>query len=415
MTVQLIIMVACVFLSAYFSATETAFSSLNKTRLKAMAEKGNKKAKRALETAENYDRLISTILIGNNIVNIAMASVGTLLFVELLGGESGATVSTFVVTIVVLIFGEITPKSIAKDMPEKFAIFSTPFIRSLIWLMTPLTFLFSLWKKLVSKLFSKGDDQGISQEELLLFVEEVTEEGSIDESEGELLKNAIEFGDLRAQDILTHRVDIEAVEINDEKEEIARIFTETRFSRLPVYEETIDRIVGVLHQKDFYVGTGITDKSIKDIMTTPVFIHKSEKVDDLLDLLQADKSHVAIVVDEYGGTVGMVTMEDILEELVGEIWDEHDEIEHDITEIGEKLFEVDCAVNIGDFCEFFDVEIETESSTLGGFIMEQLERLPVEGDILSFEHLDISVVSCDNRRVEKVNIKIGEKPEEDEE
>ncbi|MBQ5810222.1 MAG: HlyC/CorC family transporter [Clostridia bacterium] len=415
MTVKLIIMAACLLLSAYFSATETAFSTLNKTRLKAMIEKGNKKAKKTLETAENYDRLISTILIGNNIVNIAMASVATLLFVDLLGADKGATVSTAVVTIVVLIFGEITPKGIAKDMPEKFAIFSTPFIRSLIWILVPLTFIFSQWKKLISRLFKKEENEAMIQEELLLLVEEVTEEGSIDESEGELLKNAIEFGDLSAQDILTHRVDLEAVEINDSKEEIAKVFTETRFSRLPVYEETIDRIVGVLHQKDFYVGTGITDKDIKDIITTPVFIHKSEKVDDLLDLLQADKSHVAIVLDEYGGTAGIVTMEDILEELVGDIWDEHDEVEEEVSQLGEDLFEVDGSMNIGDFCEQFDIDPETASTTLGGWIMETMENLPEEGDVLNFEHLIITVKTVDNRRVEKATVAVGEKVEGDEE
>ncbi len=415
MTVKLIILAACLLLSAYFSATETAFSTLNKTRLKAMIEKGNKKAKKTLETAENYDRLISTILIGNNIVNIAMASVATLLFVDSLGADKGATISTIVVTVVVLIFGEITPKSIAKDMPEKFAIFSTPFIRSLIWLLVPLTFIFSQWKKLISKLFKKEENEAMIQEELLLLVEEVTEEGSIDESEGELLKNAIEFGDLSAQDILTHRVDLEAVEINDSKEEIAKVFTETRFSRLPVYEETIDRIVGVLHQKDFYVGTGITDKDIKDIITTPVFIHKSEKVDDLLDLLQADKSHVAIVLDEYGGTAGIVTMEDILEELVGDIWDEHDEVEEEVSQLSEDLFEVDGSMNIGDFCEQFDIDLETASTTLGGWIMETMENLPEEGDVLNFEHLIITVKTVDNRRVEKATVAVGEKVEGDEE
>ena len=231
-------MVFCVIMSAYFSATETAFSSLNRTRLKALSEKGNKKADLALSLEEKYDKLISTILIGNNIVNIALASVGTLVFVKILRGdqEVGATVSTAVVTVVVLIFGEITPKSIAKDNPEKFAMFSAPFLRLLMVVLTPINFLFSMWKKLISKIFKVSEDTKMSQEELLLLVEEVQQEGSIDESEGELLKNAIEFRDQVAEDILTHRTDLEAVSVDTDKAEVARVFTQSRFSRLLVYE-----------------------------------------------------------------------------------------------------------------------------------------------------------------------------------
>ena len=240
---SIIAMAVCILLSAYFSATETAFSSLNKTRLKALAEKGDKKAQLAYRLSENYDKLISTILIGNNIVNIAVATIGTVLFVGLVGdADKAATISTLVVTVLVLIFGEITPKSIAKDMPERFAMFSAPFINALIVLLTPLNVLFSLWKKLMSKIFKNDDDQAMSQEELLLLLDEVQQEGGIDESEGELLKNAIEFGDLQAQDILTHRVDLEAVDVDATLEEVGAKFTQTRYSRLLVYEETIDRI-----------------------------------------------------------------------------------------------------------------------------------------------------------------------------
>ena len=342
-------MVICIILSGYFSATETAFSSLNKTRIKYMAEKGSKRAKRTLQLAENYDKLIATILIGNNIVNITTASIGTLLFVALMGQELGATVSTVVVTIVVLIFGEITPKSIAKDYPERFAMFSAPMIGALLWLFTPLNFLFSLWKKLVALLFHSDEEDKMSQEELLLLLEEVEQEGAIDKSEGTLLRNAVEFGDLEVQSILTHRVDLEAVEVNATKEEIAAKFTETRFSRLLVYEETIDKIVGVLHLKDFYDGMGINPKPLREIMTPPLFIHQTEKVDDLLQLLKSSKSHIAVVIDEYGGTLGIVTMEDILEELVGEIWDEHDEVEEPFRQLSENTYLVDCTVTLDDF------------------------------------------------------------------
>lgn len=298
--VYIIAMLACVIGSAYFSATETAFSSLNKTRIKTLAEDGHKRAKLVLKLSNDYDRLISTILIGNNIVNILAASLGTLMFVKLLGEDIGATVSTVVVTVVVLIFGEISPKSIAKDFPEKFAMFSAPIIQFLIWILTPLNFLFWLWKKFLSLFLKKKDDEKLSQAELLMFVEEVQEGGSIDTNEGHLLRNAIEFGDLKAEDILTHRVDLEALPVDATPEEVAEQFENSKFSRLPVYKEDIDHIVGILHLKDFYGINGITTQPISEIMTPPLFIHRTEKISDLLKQLQTTKSHMAVVVDEYG-------------------------------------------------------------------------------------------------------------------
>lgn len=408
-------MVICIILSGYFSATETAFSSLNKTRIKYMAEKGSKRAKRTLQLADNYDKLIATILIGNNIVNITTASIGTLLFVDLMGQELGATVSTVVVTIVVLIFGEITPKSIAKDYPERFAMFSAPMIGALLWLFTPLNFLFSLWKKLVALLFHSDEEDKMSQEELLLLLEEVEQEGAIDKSEGTLLRNAVEFGDLEVQSILTHRVDLEAVEVNATKEEIAAKFTETRFSRLLVYEETIDKIVGVLHLKDFYDGMGINPKPLREIMTPPLFIHQTEKVDDLLQLLKSSKSHIAVVIDEYGGTLGIVTMEDILEELVGEIWDEHDEVEEPFRQLSENTYLVDCTVTLDDFCDFFDVKSDSESVSLGGWIMDQMQRIPEKGDQFTYENLTITATEIDDHRIEWVTVEVAPKEENEEE
>lgn len=346
--VYIIAMLACVIGSAYFSATETAFSSLNKTRIKTLAEDGHKRAKLVLKLSNDYDRLISTILIGNNIVNILAASLGTLMFVKLLGEDIGATVSTVVVTVVVLIFGEISPKSIAKDFPEKFAMFSAPIIQFLIWILTPLNFLFWLWKKFC-RCFSKEGRRKLSQAELLMFVEEVQEGGSIDTNEGHLLRNAIEFGDLKAEDILTHRVDLEALPVDATPEEVAEQFENSKFSRLPVYKEDIDHIVGILHLKDFYGINGITTQPISEIMTPPLFIHRTEKISDLLKQLQTTKSHMAVVVDEYGGTLGIVTMEDILEELVGDIWDEHDDVLEDVRNIGYDTYRVNCSMSMDDF------------------------------------------------------------------
>lgn len=403
MTVQIIIMLACVILSAYFSATETAFSSLNKTRLKTIAEKGNKKAKLALKLSDDYDKLISTILIGNNIVNIMLASLGTVVFVNLYG-DIGATISTVVITVIVLIFGEISPKSIAKDCPERFAMFSSPMIKTLIFLMTPLNFLFSLWKKLISKVFNVQNDTKMSQEELLMLVDEVEQDGSIDSDESDLLRNAIEFSDRKAEDILTHRVDIEAVSVDADKAEIAKAFSQTKFSRLPVYKESIDNIIGVIHQKDFYIGGGITKKPLEEITTGVLFVQESEPLDDLLKMLQKHKTHVAVVLDEYGGTCGLVTMEDILEELVGEIWDEHDEIVEDFKQLSENHYKVDCTVNMEDFSEFFEVDIETESISLSGWVMEQLGKIPEKGDGFTYKNLDVKVTEIDSHRVVKVQV-----------
>ena len=319
--ISIVIMAVCIMMSAYFSATETAFLSINKTRLKTMAEKGNRRAERVLKLSDRYDKLISTILIGNNIVNIAVASVATVFFVKFFG-DAGATISTAVVTVLVLIFGEITPKNIAKDSPDSFACFSAPVIGALMVLFAPLNFLFSLWKKLINKLFTHEDDNKMSQEELIMIVEEVQQDGSIDDNQCDIIRNAIQLTELKAEDILTHRVDLAAVSLDSSKEEIAELFAETQFSRLLVYDKNIDDIVGFIHQKDFYTPKGITDKSVAELLAPAIFVQSAERIGALLNRLQKEKTHIAVVLDEYGGTLGIVSMEDILEELVGEIWDE---------------------------------------------------------------------------------------------
>ncbi len=403
---MLVIMAVLVMLSAYFSATETSFSSLNKTRLKTLAEDGNKKAQLALKLEEQYDKLISTILVGNNIVNIGVASLGTIFFVNLFNNDQalGSSVSTIVVTIVVLIFGEITPKSIAKDCPEKFAMFSAPIIRVLIVILTPINFIFSMWKKMVSKLLKIEGSEKMSQEELLMFVDEVEQEGAIDEDEGDLIRNVIEFTETKAEDILTHRVDLEAVSVDADKEEISMKFQQTQYSRLLVYEESIDNIIGFILQKDFYTVDGITKMPVKKIVKPVMFTQKSEMINDLLKTLQVNKSHIAVVLDEYGGTLGIVTMEDILEELVGEIWDEHDEIIVDFKKLNENKYRVDCSVNAEDFYEFFEIESDSESISLGGWVMEQLGKVPEKGDKFEYEQLDVTVYETDSRRATKIDV-----------
>ena len=402
-TTCIIIMAVCLMLSAYFSATETAFSSANTTRLRTLAEKGSKNAALALKLLEQYDRLLSTILIGNNIVNIATASIGTVLFVKHYG-DAGATISTVVVTVVVLIFGEISPKSIAKDCAEKCAMLSAPILQVLIWVLMPLNLLFSLWKKLLAKVFRLNGGSKMSQEELLMLVDEVQQDGSIDRDEGELLKNAIGFSEQEAQDILIHRVDLAALPVTASKEEVAALFTQTKYSRLLIYQDSIDHILGTVHQKDFYVGCGVTEQPLSAIISPPVFALENEPIRLLLKKLQQAKTHVAVVVDEYGGTCGIVTMEDILEELVGEIWDEHDEEEVFLRKIAPDTYTVDAGMDFDDFAEFFRLKTDSEMVSVSGWVMEQFGRVPTAGDSFTFDDLSVQVTRVENHRIEEIQV-----------
>ena len=388
-----------------------AFSSLNKTRLRALAEKGSQRAAQTLRLSEDYDRLLSTILVGNNVVNLAASSISTLLFLGLLP-DIGATVSTIVITVVVLIFGEISPKSLAKENPEKFAMLSTPVIRVLIWVMTPVNFLFAQWKKLLSRLFKGDDRRKMTQDELLMLVEEVAQDGSLEEHEGDLLRSAIEFSERDAEDILTPRSDLEAVPVSASKEEVARVFSESRYSRLPVYDGSVDNIVGVLHQKDFYTGTGVSPRPLTELMKEPVYVPQSVKINDLLRVLQKHKAHVAVVSDEYGGTLGIVTMEDILEELVGDIWDEHDEVVEQFRKVGEDTYRVLCSTDLYELDRFFQLDVKSDCTSISGWVMEQLGRIPEVGDRFAYEDLQVTVTETDHHRVMEVEIQRLPRPQE---
>ena len=400
MGTYLTIMVVCLILSSFFSATETAFSAMNTTKLKTLAEKGNKNAALVCKLDEQYSRLISTILIGNNIVNIAMASVGTVLF-TLKFGDMGATLST----IVVLIFGEISPKSIANNCPEQLAMLSAPVVQFLIWIFLPLNILFVGWQKLLTKIFHLESSSKMSQEELLTLVNEVQEDGTIDEDEGGLLRNAIEFSDQEARDILIHRTDLAALPITATKEEIAEMFTETKFSRLLIYQDTIDDILGIIHRKDFYVGCGITEKEVKDIISPAIFVLESEPIRMILKKQQKAKTHVAVVVDEYGGTCGIVTMEDILEELVGEIWDEHEEAEVLLRRIAPDTYLIDASMDFEEFADYFKLDEESEMVSVSGWVMEQFGRVPEQGDQLTYKGLEIEVTKVGNHHVDEIRVK----------
>ena len=315
------VIVVLVICSAYFSATETAFTSLNRVRLRSKAESGNKRAALALRMGDDYDRLLSTILVGNNVVNLTASSLGTVLFIRLIGEGTGPTVSTVVITIVVLVFGEVTPKSMAKEFPEAFAMFSAPILRVLMVVLTPVTFLFSLWKKLLSRLFHKGEDSGITEEELMTMVDQAEDEGGLDQHESDLIRSAITFHDLEVESILTPRVDIVAVEDTDSMDEVASTFAESGYSRLPVYHEDVDDIIGVIHEKDFHAARYHGQSDLAALVSPVLYTTGNTKISELLRILQQEKAHMAIVVDEYGGTEGLCTLEDIVEELVGEIWD----------------------------------------------------------------------------------------------
>mgnify|MGYP002559538664 FL=1 len=405
-----------VMMSAYFSATETAFSSLNKIRLKSLANNGNKRAAHALALLENYDKLLSTILIGNNIVNIASASIATVLFVEQFRlGNSGVTISTIVMTIVVLIFGEISPKSLAKESPERFAMFSTPFLSFFVKLLTPLNFLFQQWKKLLNKLFKAEDDRGITEEELITIVDEAENEGGIDEHESELIRSAIEFNDLEVEEILTPRVDVVAVEENDPMDKIAEVFRTNGLSRLPVYRETIDNIIGIIHEKDFYAQLYQNRNEIAPIIKTAVCATTSMPVSKLLRLLQGSKTHMAIVIDEFGGTAGIVTLEDILEELVGEIWDEHDEVVEEFKKNPDGSYLVSCSADLEDMFELLGLSEEVDTSTVSGWVIDELGGVPKVGDNFSYENLRVTVTRTDFRRVLEIRVELLPEQEEDSE
>ena len=413
-TVSLVIIIACVVMSAYFSATETAFSSLNRIRIKNMAEKGDKRARLVLRMSENYDSLLSTILIGNNIVNIACASLATLLFVDWLGSDAGPSVSTAVTTVVVLLFGEVSPKSIAKESPEAFAKFSAPLLNVLMFVLTPFNFLFGLWKKLLSLIFRSSDSQAVTEEELLTIVDEAEQEGGIDTQEGSLIRNAIEFTETEAIDVLTPRIDLTAVSVDDSKEDIAAIFAETGYSRIPVYRDSIDHIIGILYQKDFHNYVYHTDKDIASIIRPAIYVTGNKLIGELLQDLQKSKSHLAVVMDEFGGTVGIVTMEDILEELVGEIWDEHDEVVEEIKQTGENEYEVLGNTNVQKLFERLDIDKELDVVTVSGWVMAELARIPEVGDTFQYENVSVRVLAMDGKRVEKIKVVVTPVPEEEE-
>lgn len=410
---MIVILIVLVILSAYFSATETAFTSLNRIRLKSKADAGNRRAALALKLVDQYDNLLSTILVGNNIVNLSASSLATVFFTEGLRLQNGAVISTAVITIVVLVFGEVSPKSLAKEYPESFALFSAPIMRILMVILTPVNFLFSLLKKLLSKVFHKQGDSGITEEELVTMVDQAESEGGLDQHESKLIRSAIEFNDMEVDEILTPRVDIVAVEDTDSMDDIAQAFAESGYSRLPVYHEDIDDIIGVIHEKDFHAARYRGQTDVKAITGPMLYTTGNTKISELLRILQREKAHMVIVVDEYGGTEGLVTLEDIVEELVGEIWDEHDEVIEEFKKQEDGSYLISCSADLTDLFDLFSIKGECDANTISGWVMEQIGRIPEEGDHFVSDGLDVTVTKVDHRRVLEIRVEVLPQPEED--
>lgn len=413
LSLAILLLVVC---SGFFSASETAYTGANKVRLTTLANDGNKKAKRMLALMDKYDKLLTTILIGNNIVNILMTSLSTILFIDLLKDQNlAAIVSTAVITVVVLIFGEITPKSIAKEKPESVGMATCGILRILLVVLTPLNVLFSLWKKLVIVVFRLKTNNTITDEELITYVETAASEGAIEAHESQLIKSAIEFEDVDVADIMIPRVNVIAVEDTFSTEDIKKAFLEHGFSRMPIYKKTIDCIIGIVHQKDFYEECLTDKKSLADILQNSICVSNNMKISVVLRMLQKAKVHMAVVVDEFGGTSGIVTMEDILEELVGEIYDEHDEEEVFLRKVDKDTFISAGEENLEHLLETLEIKTKQEfdSTTVGGFVTELLGKIPTINETVSYENLDFTVTKANAKRVLEVRVKVGEKDVDD--
>ncbi|MBQ6931813.1 MAG: HlyC/CorC family transporter [Clostridia bacterium] len=415
---QIIVLIILVMLSAFFSGTETAFTSFNKNRMKTLAQDGNKRAKSVLDIEDKYEKFLSTILVGNNIVNITATTISGIMFANLLRGhaELAPTVSTIVMTVVVLIFGEITPKALAKDFAEKYVLSTCGIVKFIMAILTPLTFIFSLWKKLLGVIFKVETVDIVTEDEIITMVEEAESDGEIDEHESELIKSAIEFNDLEVDAILTPRVDIVAISSDTPVEEILETYRTSGFSRLPVYDDTIDNIVGVMHEKDFNKMLHDGGHDINEIVHGVICITGGMKISKLLREFQAAKTHMAVVVDEYGGTAGLVTMEDVLEGLVGEIWDEHDEVIETLRQLDDTTYIIygSSALNdIADICVFSDEELEA-NATVNGFVLDNIQKVPEVGDSFDYENFTFEVIKVDGRRAEEIKLTINPKEDDDE-
>lgn len=414
---DIFIIVILLIMSAMFSASETAFSSVNKSRLRELEEKGNKRAKMAIKISENFDKTLTTILIGNNIVNLSASALATVLVTARFGAGYVA-VGTAVITVLVILFGEILPKNLATEFPLKFCLFIAYPLNGLRVILTPVVWVLIKFKNLVIKLCGGHDNTpSVTERDLIDIIDEIEDEGVMEESETDLVKSALEFSDITISEILIPRVNIVAVDIEDDIEEIKQMFLSSHFSRIPVYEKTIDNIVGIIHEKNFFNMYLSGERDIDSIIQKPLYIFELTSISDIMSEMQKAKSHMAIVVDQYGGTQGIVTMEDIIEELVGEIYDETDEEDNSCIKIGENEYEVSADLSIRDFLEYIelpDEEIETDCTSIGGLIMEHLDHIPQPGEVVECGIFKIAVITADEQKIDRVDILVN-RPHEDEE
>jgi len=420
------VLIALVYFSSVFSGSEIAYSSLNEVRLTSLAEKeNNRKAKTALWNYSRYDNLLSTILIGNNFVNLAASTIATELFVTMLGtrmSENGAAaISTAVLTVIILIFGEIVPKLVAKDNADRFAMNKAAFLKTLGYVFYPLVWLVTKLIGAVSGMWAKSvtDDTTVTEDELSEIIDTVEDEGVIDEQTSDLLQSALDFPDICAYEVITPRVDMVAIDIDDDEDEILNTILSSSFSRIPVYEDTIDNIIGVVHLNE--ILKTVADGAPLDLrahMLPVCYIHKTTILPQALRELRDRKLHLAIVTDEYGGTMGLLTMEDILEQIVGDIWDESDEVEDELVKLSDDTYECDGDMRIYDLLDEFDIDdddFDDDNATVGGWAIEQLGGYPAKGDSFDFENLTVTVKQIRNLRVQRLLIKVHEKqPEPDE-
>lgn len=404
MWLSLAALLLCVCMSAFFSASETAYSSVNKVRLKTIEGSKRSKAQLALKLSEDYDNLLMTILVGNNIVNIAGTAIATVMFTNLINGDAGATVSTVVMTVVILIFGEISPKSLAKENAERVAMFAARPLFIIGKILVPLGIFFRMWKSLLHKVFRPRDDESIIEAELITMVDEATDEGDMDIGESELIRSAIGFNDRDALDIMTPRVDVTGLEDTATDEEAADTFRMTDYSRLPVFHEDLDHIIGVLNEKDFHKMNYLGETDIKKMMKAPVFAPATLQISKLLKLFQETQTHLVVLLDEYGGTEGIVTMEDVLEQLVGEIYDEHDDVDELISQQEDGSCSFDGSIRLEDLLEQYGISNQFDADTVGGWAAEMLKKIPEEGDRFDYYGLNCTVTGMDKRRVTQVTV-----------
>jgi len=397
-------------LSMFFSASEMAYSSLNRIKLKSLAEK-SKRARLALKMLETYDRILSTVLIGNNVVNITASALATAFFIGVFGEARGVSIATVTMTVLVLLLGDISPKTLAKETPELTALRNAPLLRCFIFILTPINALVGFWKKFLLMLFPVKMNRSTTEDELLTYVEEVRQEGAINIQEEQMIRQVIEFDDLQVSDIFTPRIDVQAVSVASSIEEIDRKFIETGFSRIPIFEETIDNIKGIILLKDFYHEVMKGHKTPVEIIKPVVFIAKTIKLGKLLKTMQKKQAHMAVIIDEHGGTLGVVTIEDIVEEIVGEIWDEHEEVVEPVKKESDGSFTVLGGVSFEDMLEAIAVDVEDEEeipdTTIANWIMEKLGRLPQINEILTWRYLTITVLKVIKQRVMEVKVTIA--------